>query len=320
MRYDVTAIGETMLRLSVPVGERLSGPAGFEAHVGGAESNVLAALAALGRRCAYVSAVPASPLGERVIAALRGAGIDTAGVTRRAGSRLGIYFLEPGVPPRAAEVVYDRADSAASNVTEADAAWEILLDTRLMHMTGITPAIGVANREHAGRLLEHARERNVPVSFDVNFRSKLWSPADAATWIKGNAYGLEMLVCGRGDADTLFGLSGPDDRVLEELADLLGARTTVLTRRGEGAIALAAGERLEVPARSAVVVDRIGAGDAFTAGVLDGWLDGDIAAGLQRGATMGALALAQRGDMLDTTRAEVYAVMAASAGEAEVRR
>ncbi len=319
MSLEVASIGETMLRLAARPGERLARASALAVHVGGAESNTLAALASLGRSVGWAGAVPDSPLGELVLWTLRGAGVDVSRAARVAGARQGLYFVEFGSPPRPIEVLYDRRGSAASELEVGAVAWDYLLSARLVHLTGITPALGRPARAVSEAALERARERGVPVCFDVNHRARLWSAADAGAWVDRHARGLEVFLCGRADAEALFGTVG-EERALEALVERFGARFTVLTLGSSGALAALGSERVRVAPVAATVVDRLGAGDAFAAGVIDGWLDGDVAAGLERGAVLAALALSQEGDLLTTDRAEMARLLGGVSSATQVRR
>lgn len=319
-RWDVTAIGESMVRLDVPPGDRLERAARLDVHVGGAESNVLGALAGLGRRCGWVSRLPTSPLGERVLWSLRGAGVDVSEVVRVPGARQATYFVESGVAPRPTEVVYDREGSAAAGLEQESVPWSYLLDTRVLHLTGVSPAVGGGMKTAVEAALERARAAGVPVSFDVNFRSKLWGASEARDWLDCHARGTEVMICGRNDARLVFGLTGSDEAVLSGLVERLGARTTVLTLGDGGAVGNVDGRRVRVAAVPAAVLDRLGAGDAFAAGLLDGWLDGEVEAGMARGAALASLALGLRGDLVATNRAELDRMLQASAEMSDVRR
>lgn len=316
-RFDVTALGEPLLRLSVPAGRPLETATALDLHLGGSESNVCAALAGLGRRTALYTRVPTGPLGRFVLRTLRAAGVDTGGVALADGTRLGTYYTLFAAPPKATEVVYDRADSAFTGLTADAVDWDALLDTRVLHLTGITPALGPGCFELVLGAARRAKAKGVTVSFDVNYRGKLWPPEQARANLSAVLPFVDLLVCGEADARTVFGLrvglSGGDREVLAALRDLSGAAHIVLTRAHEGAAALLEGEFVRVPAREATVLDRLGAGDAFAAGVLDGFLDDDLVAGLERGAALSALVLGQRGDLLTTTRGELEALLNGSA-------
>lgn len=320
MNFDVTSFGEAMLRLSVPAGQRIDRATTFDVHLGGAESNVLAALATLKRRCGWVSRVPDSPLGEFVLWTLRVAGVDVSEVVVAPATRQAIFFVELGTPPRPTDVVYDRQDSAAAELSVHAMPWPYLLSTRLLHLTGITPALSRSCRDLCEVALQRACVADVPVCFDVNYRAKLWPATDAGAWILKYVRNLEIFICGRADAASLFGLSGSDDDVLEALIERFAATTTVLTLGSAGALAAVAGERIHADPVPAAMMDRLGAGDAFAAGVIDGWLDGDLSKGLKRGSGLASLALAQHGDMLATSRDELDRLLQSAAGATHVRR
>src|SRR5918997_6502351 len=140
-RYDLLSIGETMLRLSVPEGERLERVRQLEVWPGGAESNVAAAVARMGFRAAWVSRLPRSPLGRRVERAIHAEGVDTSNVIWTDEDRVGTYFIEYAPPPRRIEVVYDRKDSAVAHLTASEVNWDLLLNTKVFHLSGITPGL-----------------------------------------------------------------------------------------------------------------------------------------------------------------------------------
>ena len=309
-RFEVSAFGETMLRYSVGAGERLGKLKQLEVHVGGAETNVLAALASLNRACTWVSALPEHALGDTVLRDLRAAGIDTSGVIRRPG-RVGTYYVEFSGAPRGINVIYDRAASAVTQLAPQDIDWDYLLDTRVLHLTGITPALSPGCHAIVLEAVQKAQQRNVTVSFDVNYRSKLWPAEEARKGLEPILHCVDILICGEGDAETVFGVTGSPERILYNLRRLSPAKTIILTRSSAGSATLQDDDLVEVEAVAAEVVDRLGAGDAFSAGVLDGFLDGDIVAGMRRGSMLSALALTQHGDMISTSRQELNSLMAA---------
>ena len=296
-----------MLRLSVPVGQHLETMTELNVHLGGAESNVCAALAALNRRCSWLSRIPSGPLGHYVLRTLRAAGVDTSAVTLADHARLGTYYVEFATPPRATEVVYDRSGAAITELTVDAVDWSVLLDTRVLHLTGITPALGAGCSELTLEAARRAKARGVAVSFDVNYRSKLWSPEEARKCLTAIVPYVDILICGQRDAQTVFEFEGPPEELLAALHTLTPAEHIVLTQSQGGASVLVDDELVRVPAREAEVVDRLGAGDAFAAGVLDGYLEGDVRAGLEKGVVLSALILAQHGDMLVTSPEEVRA-------------
>ena len=311
--FEVTAFGETMLRLSVPAGHRFTTLRQLDVHAGGAETNVLGALTALGRRCGWVSALPDNDLGRFILRELAAAQIDSRAVIFKAG-RVGTYYVEFAAAPRAVHVIYDRTDAAVSTLTPAEVAWTYLLDTRVLHLTGITAALSQGCYDVVLEACRQARAKKVTTSFDVNYRSKLWSAATAREKLEPILKSVDLLICSERDANTVFNISGSPEAVLQQLRALSGAAHVVLTRSGAGSATLVNGELVQVGTQVAELVDRLGAGDAFTAGVIDGFLDGDLVEGIKRGTMLAALALTQHGDMVSTSRAELGRLLEGSEG------
>src|SRR2546428_915014 len=137
--YDLVTLGEVLLRLAIPSPTRFETARHLDLQVGGAEANVAAACARLGLRAAWISALPPTPGGERIRRELAGHGVDCAYVLMTEDARVGVYFLEYGVPPRPVRVLYDRRDSAFARLTPAQVDWEPVRRARLVHLTGITP-------------------------------------------------------------------------------------------------------------------------------------------------------------------------------------
>lgn len=316
-KFEVSAFGETMLRYSVPSGERLSRMDRLDVHIGGAETNTLGALSGLGRRCGWSSGVPNNDLGRLVLHELAGAGVDTSAVVI-AGERVGSYYVEFAAAPRPINVIYDRAHSAVSQLTPAEIDWATVLDSDVIHLTGITPALSQGCHDIVVEALQRAKSGAAAVSFDVNYRSKLWSPAEARRHLTPLINEVDILICGEGDAEIVFGLSGTAEEVLDALYDLSGARHIILTQSSRGSTTRIDDQLHQVDARPADIVDRLGAGDAYAAGVIDGFLDGDIVAGMKRGSILSALALTQHGDMITTTRQELQSLLASD--ESTIKR
>ncbi len=309
-RFDVVSLGETMLRLSVPIGERLDNAQSLDLEIGGAESNVCTALARLDRRCGWLSRLPDHALGSAILRSLRADGIDVAAVRRVPGERVGTYFIEYATQPRSSQVIYDRADSATSRMTIDDIDWDYLLDTRVLHLTGITAALSASCYAVVAEAIRRAREANVTVSFDVNYRAKLWDAATAGARLRPLIAAADLLFCKSTDAALLFGCTGEPQSLMSSLKTLTRAQAVLCTFGAEGASLLMADEYHSQPALPVQIVDRIGSGDAFAAGVLDGWLAGDVREGLRRGVALAAIALSQHGDRVLTSRTELEAVLA----------
>lgn len=313
-QFDVTAIGEVMLRYSVGVGERLERAQTLAIHPGGAEANLLGALASLGRRCAWVSGLPKNPLGKIIENHLRLSNVDTRGIVWSDEGRVGTYYLEFATPPRATQVYYDRADSCAARLQPAQIDWDYTLDTRLIHLTGITAAISPAGLATTEAAIRQAKARGVAVSFDINYRAKLWSEAEARTVLTPLIQEVDILSCGQGDAARIFGATGEPEHILRQLADLSHAKVVITSLADEGVMAWDGKQFYHAPARPVQIIDRLGAGDALAAGVIHGWLDGDLQQGLHYGTALAALCLSMHGDVVVTTPEEVAAVMTSGGG------
>jgi len=310
-RFEVTGFGEALLRLSVADGDRLETTAALAVHVAGAEANVMAALAGLGRRVAWGGGLPDGRLGERVLRHLRSFGIAGDCVVIVPGARLGTYYVELASAPRRTDVIYDRAGSAASRLGVEDVPFERLLDTRVLHLTGITPALGDRAGEVVAEAVRRAKAAGVKVSFDVNYRAKLWSAGTAARTLTPLVHDADLLICGEADAATVFGLTGAAEEVLGGLAALAPRAAVVLTSGDKGAAALEGGSVVTAPAVPVEVRDGLGAGDALAAGVIDGWLSGSFERGVRQGVALASMALSATGDALVVTRAELDGVMGA---------
>jgi 2-dehydro-3-deoxygluconokinase len=307
-RFDVTSLGEMLLRLSVPSGERLENANQLDVYPAGAEANVMSLLARLERKTCWAGALPQNSLGRLAVNALRMAGVDTSGIFWNEGGRMGTYYVEFGAPPRGIQVTYDRAYSCMSQLKPNEIDWDSLLDSRLLHLTGITPALSSSCQEIVETALVQAKQRGVPVSFDVNYRQKLWSKTDAQTVLAPMIRGVELLFCSARDATHLFDCHGSMQEIAQRMLELSHAKNVVSTNGNDGALLWNGKEWLYEGARPTQIIDRLGAGDALAGGVIHGWLNGDIKAGLRHGVTLAALALSQFGDMVITNKEELLAL------------
>ena len=307
-RFDVTSLGEMLLRLSVPSGERLENANRLDVYPAGAEANVMSLLARLEKKTSWTGALPQNSLGRLTENALRTAGVNTNGITWNEGGRLGTYYVEFGAPPRGIQVMYDRAYSCMSQLKPHEIDWDTLLDTRLLHLTGITPALSSSCQEIVEQALGKAIQRGVLVSFDVNYRQKLWTETHAKRILLPLIQGVELLFCSARDATHLFDCQGTMQEIAQWMLELSHAKYLVITVSEKGALLWDGNEWFHETARPTQIIDRLGAGDALAAGVIHGWLDGDIKAGLRYGVILAALALSQFGDMVITNKAELLAL------------
>ena len=304
-RYDVTGIGEMLLRFSVPSGTRLEAATQLDIYPAGAEANVLTLLARLERRTSWVGALPENPLGRFAVSHLRLAGVDTSNIVWHKNGRLGTYYVEFGAPPRGIQVTYDRANSCMSQLEPNEINWDALLDTRLLHLTGITPALSPTCLEIVTTAIQRAKEHRVPISFDVNYRQKLWSESEAAKILMTLMQNVELLFCSGTDAARLFGCKGTTLEIAQAVLELSHAHNVVVTFGEQGPWLWYGNEWTHEESRPAQIIDRLGAGDALAAGVIHGWLAGDVVAGLRYGVTLSALALSQHGDIVITNKKEL---------------
>ncbi len=321
MGHDLVGLGEVMLRLAAPPPQRLDQAVALDVQIGGSEANVLAAVSRLGLRTAFISALPAEHAwGDRTVRELSGHGVDCAGVLRRPGSRMGLYFLEYGVPPRPVRVLYDRRDSAMSQLVPEEVDWAIVRGARMVHLSGITAALGDNLRAVIRRACWEAKAAGVPVSFDVNYRSRLWSAKEAREFLSEVLTAVRYLFIGADDAETVFELSGVPEKVLYGLARL-APRATIALTLGEAGSAVRVGEVTVRPSKlyDVTVVDRLGAGDAYAAGFLWATLEGRPPQEAVDAATaLAALKCTIWGDVPIVTRLELEELMATDS--TEIRR
>jgi 2-dehydro-3-deoxygluconokinase len=309
LRTQLVTLGEAMLRLSVRPGNRLEDAPAFDVHVAGAEANVAFAAARVGLRAAWVSALPSNPLGRRVAATLGAAGVDTANVRWVEGGRLGLYFVELGAAPRPISVLYDRARSAIAEATPDLFDWESISNTEFFHLSGITLGLSAGCSEIAVRAMQEARRHAAVVTFDINHRQRLWPAEAAALAIRSVAPLIDILVCTTEDARDLFGATGAPEAVVDRLHRELDVDTVVLTLGADGAIARQGGKSYQERGHLVETIDRVGAGDAFVAGLIWGLLDGSLNLGLQRGLAMSALKMTLHGDLFRLGAADVAALI-----------
>jgi 2-dehydro-3-deoxygluconokinase len=300
-RYDLLTLGETLLRLAPPGQQRLDQTRLLEIGIGGSELNVGCLLARLGRRVAWVSRLPEGPLGRIVDGEARRHGVDTRWVRWVPNARQGLMFYEPGPLPRTSRVLYDRKHSAASQLAYEDAPFETLVGASArVHLSGITAALGPSCRALVLHLAALAAAAGKPVSFDLNYRATLTSAEEARALLDSVAPHIDMLVVAERDARAVLGFAEEGEPLALALARRYGAATVALTRipgSEPGDLLLTNGTMRHAPRYPVEIVDRIGAGDSFVAGILHGLLDGDPDRAIKLGAFAAAIGLATPGDI-----------------------
>lgn len=300
-RYDLLTLGETLLRFSPPGMQRLDQARQFDIGIGGSELNVGCVLARLGRRVAWVSRLPTGPLGRIIDGEARRHGVDTRHVRWIDDARLGLMFFEPGPAPRNARVIYDRKDSAASRLAFEDAPWEELIEqTARVHLSGITPALGPSCRALVLRVAALAAAAGKPVSYDLNYRATLTDIAEARAVFEAVAPHLDLFVTAERDAQQVLGFTAEAERLAEGIAAQYRITQVAVTRppgSEPGDLLVAGGTVRYAPRYPVEIVDRIGAGDSFVAGLLHGLLDDDPDLAVRLAAYAAAVGLATPGDI-----------------------
>ena len=302
---SLVTFGETMLRLSPPPGGRLSRVDRLDVHVGGAESNVAVAAAALGVDAAWLSALPEGPLGRRVAHALRGEDVEPLVIWTDEG-RVGTYYYEPGGRPRGRRVVYDREGTPIRSLEPGELPDGPVETADAFLTSGITPALSEQAAATAGSLLETAREAGATTALDVNYRAKLWPPDEARETLRGLFPSVDVLFVAERDAREVLGADGDAGTVARGLAAEHGFETVVVTRGENGAVAVSDGTRHEQRGVTADTVDPVGSGDAFVGGYLARRLDGAaVPEALAWGVATAALKRTVAGDAATVTPEEV---------------
>lgn len=312
--YDLVSLGEAMIRLSPPNYQRLEQAHTLDVHVGGAELSVAADTSRLGLKTAWVSKLPKNPLGRMIANKGREQGVDTSHVVWADGGRAGIYFLEFGSTPRASSVLYDRKGSAISTLAPGEVDWpKALKGAKLFHTSGITPALSPTCRAATEEALKAAKKAGCTVSFDLNYRSKLWSPDEAKRCLTTLFKHVDILITTQYDTEEVFGMTGSYEEIAEKLVKqfkfdavgitlrevktvLTGAWTSLVLSKGK----LYHGEKHEIE-----IVDRVGAGDSWTAGFLYGYLTGGVEKGVAYADAMAALKHSIPGDIAWLTADEI---------------
>ena len=311
---DVVTFGETMLRLSPPDFQRLEQATSLNVSVGGSELTVAAGVARLGLSSAWVSRLPDNALGRMVRNKAREMGVDTKHIVWSPDDRLGLYFVEYGASPRASSVLYDRSPSAISRIRPGEIPWESVLEgCRLFHVSGITPALSDASAEVTAQAIRAAKKAGALVSYDLNYRAKLWSQEKARQIQTPFMQYVDNLITTEEDTERVFGIKAADyKQAARELAERFSLPVVAITLRGTpsvwrntwSSLAYANGAFIEDVTYDLEVVDRLGAGDNYTAGFVYGFLTQGVEHAVRLGDAFAALKHTSWGDFNFATREE----------------
>jgi len=329
--------GEIMLRLSPPGFERLFQSPLLQASFGGGEANVAVSLAQFGCESVYVTRLPANPVGDAALRALRAEGVNVEHIVR-GGARLGIYFAETGASQRASTVVYDRGHSAISELAPGGIPWHDVFDgARWFHWTGITPALSDTAAACTREAIQAARRAGVRVSVDLNYRKKLWTEQDARRIMRPLVENADLLIANEEDLQSVLGVEVRGADVTAAMLDIdayhdaatrvareFGVAQVAVTLRESlsasdnawSAVLLDAGTRRFYQSQRYVVrlVDRIGGGDSFAAGLIYGAVSGrDLESSLRFAVAASALKQTIPGDFNHVSVAEVDRLAAGDA-------
>ena len=344
MKEKIVAFGEIMLRLSTPDYSTIDQTHSFVVNYGGGEANVAVALAHMGHKTFFMSKLPPNQLGDGAITHLKANGVDTKYVVR-GSSTIGIYFLETGFGGRPSKVIYNRKHSAITRIQEDEFNWdEIFKDATWFHISGITLALGERVRNVALRAVKEAKKHNVMVSFDFNYRSKLWTVEEARPVYKEFMNYVDVVFASFYDANTILEIPLDDDFTGTTLSE---KRRNVFPKMikkynlkyifGTDRVVYSATENslagyyfklsgndlsweLTEPIRFNIY-DRIGGGDAFASGVIHGLLKNfnDPAYAVRYGLNTSVLKHTIYGDASTFSCEDIESFMAAN-GSAEVVR
>ena len=288
-QVQVVTVGEGLLVLRAPNCGILERSHQLEILVGGAEINVAVGLARLGIPSAWMSRLPNNPIARNVVSQIRGVGVDVSRIKWVPNGRVGIMYSELGVPPRANQVVYDRANSAASEMSIADLDWDTITKAKVLHTTGIMAGISATARATTISMCKRAHDSGVKVSFDVNFRAKVYPREEASTLISEITPYIDVLIAGDEEARNLMGVSA---WTAEEMARSIHERyqvsVCVLTLGEKGSIAWDGSQFYHGSVYHVNRLNRFGSGDSFVAGFLYGYLRNDLQMGMDYGSAIAA--------------------------------
>lgn len=296
---DVVTFGEAMIRLAPPDFERLEQASTIRISVGGSELTVASGVARLGLSSSWVSRLPKNALGRMAQNKAREFGVDTRHLVWSKEDRMGMYFVEYGASPRASGVIYDRGHSAISLIQPGEVNWEGAFDgARWFHTTGITPALSDNAAAATDEALRAAKRNGLAISYDLNYRAKLWSQDKARAVQEPFLRLVDVLITTEEDIERVLGIKGEDyKQAARQVLERFGLKAIAITLRGTpsvwrntwSAFAYADGKLIEDVTYDVEIVDRLGGGDNFTAGFIYGYLTDGVERGVRLGTAFSAL-------------------------------
>lgn len=331
----VVSFGEVMLRLTPPGYLRITQANSFDVSYAGSEANVAVSLALFGHESVFVTKFPEHDVGQAAVNELRRYGVDTTKIVR-GGDRLGVYFIEKGASQRGGKVIYDRAASAIATAKASDFDWDAIFGgADWFHFSGITPALGGDMPAACLAAVKAAKERGMVVSCDLNYRAKLWTPEEAGRVMNTLMPYVDVCIANDAEVKAMFGIL-PEDAtdekaasisIAKQLKDRFGCRTVAVTLLNEysssgniwSGMLYEGGEAYFARTYDVHVVDRVGCGDSFGAGIINGILRGwDCRKVIEFGVAAGAIKMTIEYDFCLASEAEILAAMSTT-GAALVR-
>ncbi len=319
--FDLVSFGEVMLRLSPPNKEKISQSETFEKNCGGSEFNVASGAASLGIRAAVVTKLPKNKMGHFIARRIRYGNVSDDYVVWDYSDekRLGIYYYESGVYPRKSAVVYDRMNASVCSLKLSEIPDDIYEKTRVFHISSISLALDPNLRETALAMIKLMKKNGVAISFDVNYRASLWSEEEARAVIEKIFPLVDILFVSEETSRRMLQRTGSLDEIMMGYAKDYGCKIVATTRRDVvsptkhnfGSRIYYNGKFYEEPHYENIeVIDRVGSGDAYVAGVLYGILSGgDIERAMSVGNALSAIKNTVSGDMSISSMDEVEAII-----------
>ena len=320
-KFDIISFGEVMLRLSPPDKEKISQGQIFDKNAGGSELNVASGASFLGARSAIITKLPDNKIGRFIKYKIRYGNVsdDYIIYDKSPEKRLGIYYYESGAYPRKSSVVYDRANSSMCSLELSEVDPGIYKHARLFHVSGISMAISKNLRSTVVELIKRFKEQGAAVSFDVNYRAKLWSEEEARETIKSVLPYIDILFVSEETSRRMMQKTGTLEEIMKSYADEYGCKVVATTKRevvsptrhNFGSKLYYDGNFYEEPPYQNIeVVDRIGSGDAYVAGALYALLTtDDPMQAVRYGNAMSAVKNTTYGDMPASSLEEIQSVM-----------
>lgn len=319
--FDLISFGEVMLRLSPPNKEKISQSETFEKNCGGSEFNVASGAASLGIRAAVVTKLPKNKMGHFIARRIRYGNVSDDYVVwdTTDKKRLGVYYYESGVYPRKSAVVYDRVGASVCSLKLSEIPDEIYDKARVFHISSISLALDPNLRETALAMIKLMKKNGVAISFDVNYRATLWSEEEARKVIEKIFPLVDILFVSEETSRRMLQRTGTLDEIMKGYADTYGCKIVATTQRevvsptkhNFGSRIYYNGKFYEEPHYENIeVIDRVGSGDAYVAGVLYGILsDGGIERAMSVGNALSAIKNTVSGDMSISSLDEVESVI-----------